>query len=53
MNESLLEFYTKEDRAKVDAARINELQRLKNTPSLSPSAPLVATQPSRGHLPRT
>ncbi len=50
LNESLLEFYTKEERAKVDAARINELQRLNNTPSVRPSAPLVATRPSLGHL---
>ena len=50
LNESLLKFYTEEERAKVDAARINELQKLKQTPSLSPSAPLVATQPSLGHL---
>lgn len=53
LNESLLKFYTKEERAKVYTSKNTELQRLKNTPSLSPSAPLVATQPSRGHLPRT
>jgi hypothetical protein len=50
LNEDLLNNYIPSDINKVYAARNKELKRLINTPSLSPSAPLVATRPSLGHL---
>ena len=53
LNTSLLKNYGLDDVKKVYASRNKELKRLKNTPSLSPGAPLVATRPSLGHLTRT
>ena len=52
LNTSLLKNCGLDDIKKVYASRNKELQRLKSTPSLSPSAPLVAEQTSRGHLTR-
>ena len=53
LNESLLRNYSLSDIKKVYTSKNTELQRLKNTPSVRPSAPLVAEQTSCSHLTRT
>lgn len=50
LNEVLLNNYSLSDIKKAYTSKNTELQKLKETPSVRPSAPLVATRPSRGHL---
>lgn len=50
LNEDLLNNYSLSDIKKVYTSKNTELQRLKNTPSVRPSAPLVVTETLRGNL---
>jgi hypothetical protein len=52
LKEDLLKNYSLSDIKKVYASKNTELQRLKNTPSVRPSAPLVVTRATSSYLTR-